>query len=129
MNYTIEYLTEINPQNNILSKKTQDRYLEEYTLAVKIFLHELCEKGNPPNEWCVNLDTDTKMENSYKVHIPLGEDEIETLTDYDVKFLKSVFLKEKHNIIIKGLNEFYFPSKVSRLNLKDNIISFQVNLK
>ena len=123
MNYTIEYLTEINPQNNISIKKTQDRYVEEYTLAIKAFLHELCEKGNPPEGWCVE-NTNTS---GYKVQLNNDNDEIETHTDYEVKFLKSIFIREKHNIITKGLNEFYSPCKVSRLALKDNIISFYVN--
>ena len=121
MNYMIEYLNEINPQNNISSKKTQDRYTEEYNLAIKAFLQELYEKGNPPEDWYI------ENKSEYKVHLNNDNDEIETNTGYEVRFLKSVFIHEKHNIITRGLNDLYSPYKVSRLGLKDNIISFYLN--
>ena len=104
----IEYFTDINPTNQITVKSLQNKYNMEYKIATHIFYNDLY----------VSKDIVYKhleLNKSFELEVDISEqnDEIKTNTNYDVKFLKSVFISEKYRDIINKLKEYYSECSVA----------------
>ena len=93
-----EYVTDIIP-GSVNKQNLQQEYLTEYSLAYHNFLKTIClpidtlkfdESGNP-----------------HKIYIDCNDDNIETVSNYYIKFSKSKFIKNKHRKIKNDLYKHY----------------------
>lgn len=98
----IEYYSNINPTNTITTKELQTQYMMEYKIAEHIFYSELYVSIDTIKN---HLDNNT----SYELVIDFSDenDEINTNTNYGVKFLKSVFLFDKQREVVNAIKSYY----------------------
>lgn len=109
----IEYYTNINPVTGVTKKELQDKYITEYKIASHVFYSELMR---PKDEVKEQIDKNNTYE--LVVDCSSGKDEIQTGTNYGVKFLKSVFLMDKQKEVLNVLREYYDEFFVSPAYIK-----------
>ena len=109
----IEYFTNINPITGVSKKDLQDQYITEYKIATHVFYNELMVSKDIVKEQINN-------NNVYDLVVDCspGNDEIQTGTNYGVKFLKSVFLSDKQKDVMRFLKEYYDEFLVSQPHIK-----------
>ena len=117
----IKYYTEINPLNKITVKSLQNKYITEYNISFHLFLIEISG---------ITDDVIKKNKRSFTIDCSGENDEIESYTNYDIKFLRSVFLKDKvkdiHNMFNSSYENYYITGPKLGLN---NTFTFFISSK
>jgi hypothetical protein len=92
----------LDPTNIQTIGKTQDVYNEMYNSAFNKLIQQLCIPD--PNEF---LESDKHCTFLYYIDCKGENDVIKLDKDYEYKFLKSIFLDKKANIIKKTIYKYY----------------------
>lgn len=118
-NNGIKYFTIINPLNKVTVKSLQNQYITEYNISLHVFLIELNK---------IVEDTIKNEGKSFTIDCSNDNDEINTNSNYEIKFLRSVFLKDKLKDIYSMFNftyEKYFFSG-PKVNPLENTYTFYI---
>jgi|LauGreDrversion4_2_1035121.scaffolds.fasta_scaffold363511_2 hypothetical protein len=97
----IEYFSHINPTLTVNEKLIQNEYIQQYTLAIHSFLHSIYVEPSTIIEYMNKNNTD-----KYEIIIDCNTND-EIVSDFQLKFNKSVFLTDKKKLILEFLKSQY----------------------